>query len=347
MLGKQTFELLDKVGKIIRKHLHLPFGGLQVIFSGDFLQLPPINDEFVFKSQIWDLLNMKYFKLIKPKRYPDEQHFFMLQRIRLGKPSSDDIKKLKSRVGAYIDYVGNGTERKEKIKPTRIFSLKKDVEKYNIDELNKLPTEPVSYTATDTFLVKSENKNENEDTSSLINTKKQLTTKEKLEYSEFLNTVTPSQLVFKPDAQVMLTYNLDISEGLVNGSRGVVITCNIEDKSVDVLFRNGNSVKITPQVYEFEDGKIKITRTQIPLILAYGSSIHRSQGATIDYAIIDLGSSIFSPGMAYVALSRVKTLDGLLLSNLIPSKLIANKDSLEFEELIETLELIKDEEGDE
>lgn len=323
MLGKTTFYVLDRVGRKLRNK-DVPFGGVQLIMSGDFLQLPPVQDDFVFESDIWDELNIRYFCLKTPKRYPDIDHFNMLQRIRLGKPSSEDIKKLKKRVEAYIQYIGSGRERTDEIKPTRIYSLKKDVEKYNYDELLKLPGELIYYNSIDKFIVKKTKE------------EKKLSSKEILEYTEFLNSVVPKQVVFKPMAQVMLTYNISLDLGLVNGSRGVVKSCDKD--GITILFKNGITTRIVYNKYEFEDGELLLTRFQLPLMLAWATSLHKSQGATLDCAIMDLGATIFCPGMSYVGLSRVRTLEGLLLSSFIPSKLYACDKSLDFEEIMDACE---------
>ena len=274
MLGKKTFELLDRVGRSIRE-VDLPFGGLQLIFSGDFLQLPPVQDDFVFESEIWDEIDFKCFRLKKPKRYPDLDHFHMLQRIRLGKPTTDDIKALKKRCDAYIDYIGSGRERKDEIKPTRIFSLKKDVEKHNLDELAKLPGEPIGYNSIDKFIVKKGKNNQPEMKESDDDKKKKgsMSAKDILDYTEFLDSIIPKRVFVKPGAQVMLTYNLSVELGLVNGSRGVVKSC--EQEGVNVLFKNGITTKIVYNMWEFEDGPIKMVRYQLPLILAWAISVHK------------------------------------------------------------------------
>ena len=333
MLGLKTFELLDKVGRNIREN-DSPFGGLTLVLSGDFLQLPPVQDDFVFESELWDEMNIKYFRLKEPKRYPDINHFNMLQRIRLGKQTQDDIKALKKRCDSYIDYIGSGSERKEEIKPTRIFSLKKDVEKHNLDELAKLTGDPIGYNSIDKFAVKKGKKGENEK-------KDVLSPKEVLDYTEYLDTVIPRRLSFKAGAQVMLTYNLSVEIGLVNGSRGVIKSC--EQDGINVLFKNGITTKIAYNMWEFDDGKVKMIRYQLPLMLAWAISVHKCQGASLDYAILDLGSSIFSPGMSYVSLSRVRTLSGIYLSSFVPQKLYANEKALDFEETMEALESVDEE----
>lgn len=329
MLGLKTFELLDKVGRNICE-INLPFGGKQIILSGDFLQLPPVNDEFPFKSDVWDELDLYIFRMTIPRRYPDINHCEMLMRIRMGHYTKEDVKKLNSRVESYIDYVRNGSGKDDLIKPTRVFSLKKDVEKINKDELYNLKGKLTLYNSIDKFATK--NKGD------------KLSSKDIMEYTEFLDTVIDRQIGFKPNVQVMLTYNLDTDLGLVNGSRGVILTCDQE--SVNVLFKNGITCRIPYHMYEMEDGKVKMIRYQLPLILAYAISTHRTQGATLDCAILDIGPSIFAPGMSYVQLSRVKTLDGILISSFIPKKIMADPEALEFEKLMIEKEKIQDNECD-
>lgn len=314
MLGLEIFELLDNIARKIRDN-NKPFGGIQLILSGDFLQLPPVNDEFIFKSSVWKELNIINYKLTIPRRFPDVNHFELLQRARIGKLLPEDVKNLKNRVNEYIKYIGSGGERRDEIKPTRIYSLKRDVEKHNFDELLKLQGDYITYISTDKISKKN---------------KEVVSKSEEKEYVEYMDTIIPRQLYFKEGAQVMLTYNLDIDMGLVNGSRGVVKSC--EKDGVVVLFKNKMSVKITVNPIEFEDGNVKIIRNQIPLILAWAISIHKSQGSSLDYAIVDLGGSIFSAGMAYVALSRVRTISGVLLSNFLANKIYADGEALEFEE---------------
>lgn len=345
MLGMKIFECLDRVGQNICDN-DIPFGGKQLIVAGDFLQLPPVQDTFSFNSETWDALDFRIFRMTQPKRYPDVEHFHMLMRIRVAQHTKEDIKKLYSRCDAYIDYIRKGGDKKERIKPTRIYSLKKDVEQHNLEELSKLPGKTLVYNAIDKFVSKRDIKSEEGLPSSEGPQVKKgvdkISGKEIMEYTEFLDTIVDRQRLLKPGAQVMLTYNLDIELGLVNGSRGVVLSCDPD--SVNVFFKNGMTNRISYHLYEFEDGKVKMMRYQLPLILAWGISIHKTQGATLDYCIMDLGPSIFAPGMGYVALSRVRTLDGLLLSSFEPKKIIADPYALEFERKI--IEKEKDDDYD-
>lgn len=314
MLGKETFELIDKLAKRIRKN-ERPFGGLQVLFSADMLQIPPVNDDYCFTSPVWDTMNFVVHKMDTPYRFDDKRYFELLKRARYGELSADDEELLESRVDAYRNYTKD--EENYQIKPTLLFPLKKDVEHYNITELFKLPGDITEYSCDDTIFAKS----------------KDVKQKDLELYKEFFNTSVPPVIQLSPGAQVMLTFNVDTEVGLVNGARGVVLTC--QDNSVEVLFRSGRKVCINPVSYEYEDEKILMTRHQIPLMLAYAISLHKSQSQTIDFVIADLGTSIFCPGLAYVALSRVKNLESLLLKNFDPEKIYADESALQFVKKIE------------
>lgn len=336
MLGVKIFEVLDLVGKNICDN-DLPFGGKQLILSGDFLQLPPVCDNHSFNSEIWTDLDLRIIRMTTPKRYPDVDHFNLLMRIRVGEHTKDDIKKLYSRVTAYIDYVKNGSGKNEMIKPTRIYSLKMDVEKFNLEELSKLPGEVIVYNAVDKFITKKEVNDGKEIKNKSCD---KMSGKDIMNYTEYLNSVITRQLYFKPGAQVMLTVNLSVEKGLVNGSRGIIISCEIN--CIVCLFKNGDVVRIYQHEYSFEEGKIKMIRYQIPLILAWSISTHKVQGASLDYAIIDIGPKVFAPGMAYVSLSRVRTLNGILICSFDPKSLVADPDVLEYEREIIELEKEQD-----
>ncbi len=374
MLGAKIFYLIHDVCQRVREEFNDPFGGIQIILSFDFLQLPPVNDDFAFTHELWRELNLQYFKFEIPQRFPDINHFNLLKRARLGKLTKEDCKNLRLRVGAFHDYLRRG-EKNNEIKPTKIHSKKCDVEKVNLDELAKLPGDPVGYRARDKFVLvkkkskkllgdklkKKGDKKGNGDNIENANLLKELlpaiVMKENVDhvvnpsdegkvpdiidkkdiedYTDYFNTIVPQCIFFKPGAQVMLTYNLDLSCGLANGSRGVVISC--EADGLVVKFMNGLETKIGFNTYEFEDNKMKVTRLQLPFILAWSLSIHKTQGASLDCAIIDLGPSVFCEGMGYVALSRVRTLEGIYLTNFIPEKIYADENALIFEEEMDAI----------
>ena len=290
MLGSRVLTLIDNVAQNIRlgtyeiknykKHNKpIPvFGGLQIIFSADFLQLSPVNDEYCFKSPTWKALNLYIFKMETPYRYPDIDHFNFLCRIRKGFHTKDDIDRLFSRVTAcnkYMSDLKNNKISNTEIKPTRIFSLKRDIENINLRELEMLDGDTVLYEATDTFVVKTDSNGVALANPDNINVN---------EYVDYMNNIAPFNVFLKPQAQIMLTKNLDIDLGLVNGSRGIVLKC--EDEQVLVQFKH-TIIGITPYVYEYEDETILYNRVQFPLSLAWSSSCHKSQSMTLDSALID------------------------------------------------------------
>jgi ATP-dependent DNA helicase PIF1 len=322
-------EEIDKSSNDCKKDFPvLPFGGIQVIFSADFLQLPPVNDEFCFKSSVWEQLNLFNFRMIHPYRYTDHKHFQMLSRFRTGDFTEEDITILRTRIKAYNEY-----RQKERcgmingIKPTRIYSLNRDVETVNLQELEKLDTDMIEYECTDTIIPKiKEKKGKNNDTKEEKTCNHFLIT----EYTEYLDNIADRNIYLKEGAQVMLTVNLDIELGLTNGSRGIVLACN--DNSVTVKFMNDKTIDIIPYPYEYQDDNVLIIRQQFPLKLAWSYSIHKSQGATLDYAIIDLGTSLFCPALGYVALSRCRTLEGIYIVNIVPEFIKADPEALKFEQ---------------
>jgi len=349
-LGKTTFELLDNLAKKIRNNDE-PFGGIQLLLTGDFLQLPPVNDKYCFTSDSWRKLDFHVHTLTVPYRFNDVSYFDMLKRARIGKINDDDMIQLNKRVEAYSKF------RKEKpnvntIKPTRIYSTNKDVDKENMLELSKLQGKEYVFTATDKYYKKSKrrmlksNKGNTQPLSDIDKTELQKVmiidddTGEEYtqipapinsnDYTEFLNdNLVSSNLKFKINAQVMLTVNLDVEMGLANGSRGIIK--KIEPTFIEVLFVNGVVYKIELNNYKHKDDDYIIYRFQIPLILAWSSTFHKLQGKTLDYAIIDLGTSIFSPAMSYVGLSRVKNYDSLFLVNVFADKIYADDIAINFE----------------
>ena len=327
MCSAEVIELLDVIGQNLRlgkKEIHklrkngmsIPcFGGLQIIASGDMLQLEPVNGTFLFKSSIWKTINFKNFRLTTPYRYPDLKFYELLLRAREGKLNENDVKLLRTRVKAYEDY--KKSERQvnvNSIKPTRIYSLKRDVETINLKELDDLEGDTIEYECTDVIMPKKA------DDKTFI---------DKESYTKYLDTIAPRQVFLKPNAQVMLTVNLSIDDGLVNGSRGIITECC--DEIVKVQFKSGLSIIISPNPYEYEDEIVKCIRYQFPLMLAWSITTHKCQGATLDSAIIDLGTSLFCPSLGYVALSRCRTLEGIYIVNIIPDKIRANEEALEFD----------------
>lgn len=295
-------------------------------------QLPPVKGDFAFESDLWNEMKFFNFRMTHPYRFPDPDHFAMLGRIRVGKMTPADIAKLRSRVTvheAYRKRIVSG-ELVESIKPTRIFSLKQDVESINQQELQALDGEAFIFEATDTVIPKPDSKGKIHYREEDI----------RQDYVDFMDGVAPAECLFKVGAQVMLTKNLSVESGLVNGSRGVIE--ELHEERIVVLFKSGLRVDIVPYSYEYEDEKAACVRAQFPLVLAYALTVHKSMGATLDYVVADCGTSVFAPGQGYVLLSRVRTLEGLLLTNFMPELIKPHPKALKFEDkLIECSVLAK------
>lgn len=314
LFGAETFSKLNHVAQVVRGNLQ-PFGGMRVIAVGDFLQLPPIKDDWIWNSNEWDAMNWIPAQFTTPKRYPDEKYFQLLMRVRRGMITPGDIFELEKRVDAYHELqeqIQNSND-KPQIQPTILHSLRNDSNNHNEKELDKLPDDEVIYFAEEEWFPKHPKG-----------------PKPNLEsFREIMNKqVIPYQLRFKKGAQVLLKSNLDPEGGFVNGSRGVVLEC--KETSVNVLFRNGKTLEITQKAWDYKDGDGQYVWNQLPLVLAWSQTIHSSQGSTIDYALIDLGSTVFTDGQAYVALSRVRQLDGLFLMEFDPDKIKADPEAVSY-----------------
>ena len=295
MLGATYFSALNNVFKEIRKDQR-PFGGMIVIITGDFLQIPPINDRYAFESEAWEELNLHPIHLDKVYRYTDELYANILSRVRLGKHTPVDYVELFKRLSAY-----NNMKEFDlfDIQPTFLSSKRNDVSDKNKEELAKNPSELVIYLSCD-----------NGDPS-------------------LLDLIAPKTIELKLGAQVMLTVNHNVDEGLTNGSRGVII--NLSSDMVSVKFMNDIIFHFERHEFKYEeDNKILATRKQFPFILAYCLTIHKCQGSTLDCAVIDAGYSIFENHMVYVALSRVRSLSGLYLKAFQPFKIKVDDKVIKF-----------------
>ena len=284
MMSDEIFEKLEELARLLRRN-DKSFGGLQIICLGDFYQLPPINAKFVFEGAVWNKVLDVIVTLDQIYRQKDPIFQNMLNEIRLGIVSNETDRLLKSRLN--IDF------SKDEIQPTKVFAGRDMVDAVNKSSLDAVDGKIFTYTVT---------------------TKTKMTLTEAMKKSiEKLDTNAGylTELILKIGAQVMLKINLNVDLGLVNGRMGLVKECG--PSYVDVLFK-GDTQITTIKTHEWilEDYN-KISRIQIPLVLAYAINIHNSQGSTLDSAYIDIGSNVFEYNQSYVALSRVKSLDALYL----------------------------------
>lgn len=320
MLTAELFDKIEAIARKIRYKFHKPFGGIQLVCSGDFFQLPPIgissgNSEFCFQTVNWDKCIPRENVIILTEIIRQEDKLFAnaLAKIRVG--------NIDNSVKDIFSTTIRGETTNDGIKPTRLYPLNSCVDYINEKEFGKAI------------------KNVDEETREYhqeleVYPLKTVSAKIKENVVEKYKNYSsiPEKLELCVGCQVMLIQNLDlISEGeqkLVNGSRGVVVRF-VEDIPV-VKFTNGKEILIDWYTWEIEENDISFGRiSQIPLKLAYAFSIHKSQGCTLDKVMINL-RGVFEYGMGYVALSRVKNLEGLCIEDIDWGKIKAHPEVIEY-----------------
>ncbi len=286
MISPEIFSSMDKILRAF-KETNAPFGGVQVILSGDFFQLPPVSKnynakKFAWQSSSWKELDLKTCYLEEKFRQDDNQLIHILDEIRSGSISSvsHDILNKRFEKALDIDFVA-----------TKLYTHNIDVDRINQEELDKLPSEPRTFN----FEGKGSQKNV-----------------EKV----FKTSLVLETLTLKKDAVVLFIKN-NHDLGYVNGTTGMVTGFEEESKRPIVKLASGRSLVVPFEDWsvENEKGEVVATVTQIPLRLAWAITIHKSQGMTLDAAEIDL-SKTFETGQGYVALSRIRNIEGLRLMGL-------------------------------
>jgi ATP-dependent exoDNAse (exonuclease V) alpha subunit len=297
MLHHFRLDLIDRIIKEI-KNSPLPFGGMQVVFCGDFFQLPPIRRGyepeafFAYHCDAWKNMGLKVCYLTEQHRQSDMEYLKILNAIRENSVSSETINILQTRF-----------DKKTKSEPTKLYSHNKNVDKENDAELAKISGKVFEYG---------------------MRTKGRNNLVEMLKKS----CLAPETLRLRVGAKVMFVKN-NFEEGYVNGTLGIVIKCGSEGIKVRTISGKIIDAERATWVIE-EDGRIKAEINQYPLRLAWAITIHKSQGMSLDTAEIDLSSS-FERGMGYVALSRVRSLEGLFLKGLNHMALEVNEEVLEID----------------
>jgi len=297
MLHHFRLDLIEKIIKEV-KNSEEPFGGMQVIFCGDFFQLPPIRRAqepevfFAFHSKAWQDLNLKVCYLSEQHRQSDTEYLKILNSIRENSVGDKIVEILRSRFN-----------KKSAFEPTKLYSHNKDVDAENEAELTKISGKISEYE------MQERGKNH------LVEVLKK-------------SCLAPEILRLKLGAKVMFVKN-NFEKGFVNGTLGIVVKCGFEEIRVKTLSGSVIDVERATWVIE-EDGKIKAEINQYPLRLAWAITVHKSQGMSLDTALVDLSNS-FEKGMGYVALSRVRSLDGLFLKGINDMALQVNEEVLEFD----------------
>ena len=331
MMSQKIFELCDLIGRHVRK-IDKPFGGIQMIFTGDFFQLPPVGDKdgnlntsnFCFQSKNWfNTFKMEnHIQLKTIFRQNDPVYIDILMQIRRGQLDQKNIDILKQ-------YIRRPIKDENGYVPTKLFAVRSKTDFVNSSMYSKIEHEEIVYNGIDKmdcalwldsqrpFDVESRRVCE------------RLTPDEKTHLlTQYKNNANVSENVcLKKGALVMCTYNVDVEIGICNGSQGVIVdfvqSSKNDCKIPVVAFNHGIRSAIDFQFYQCEDFPC-LAIGQIPLCLAWALTIHKIQGATLKDADIDLGNSVFEFGQSYVGLSRVKSLEGLYLSAFVPHRIKAN-----------------------
>lgn len=318
MLSSKLFTILEELARIA-KQTNTVFGGIQLICVGDFFQLPPVKDPlFAFQSSKW-LVTIPLYNHIELKtifRQKDPVFRTMLNEIRLGHISEEHSRILQKRVGV---------QPTSSIIPIQIVATKKEVIDINQQEYNKIEEDEYSFKAQ--FKIKckryADNNKEfsyNIDKIRCDNLTDQRIQEEKMNFLHSL--VVEETISLKIGVPVMILVNININQSICNGTTGIVI--DFCDNLPIVQFVDGTSTIIKPHVWQHAHFP-SICLSQLPLVLAYASSIHKQQGASLPFARMNLGKNIFEDSQIYVALSRLTSLDGLYLDAFDPTKITANQ----------------------
>ena len=284
MLHRQQLDLVNLVLKSFKNN-HLAFGGIQVVFSGDFFQLPPVGkpfeepkDKFAFMSNAWQEAEPCICYISEQHRQSDNTLNKILNSMRNGNPEGEELKALESSM-----------QRKAKDSSllTRLYTHNHDVDRLNIDYLRQLPDEAKMFKA-------------------------EMKGSDALKDMLRKSILTDENLELRKGARVMFIKN-NYEKGYMNGTTGEITGFN--DKGFPwVKIKSGMKILAEPEDWSIQDdkGKTLASFKQIPLRLAWAITIHKSQGMTLDEAIVDLGKT-FEKGQGYVALSRLRDLEHLYL----------------------------------
>lgn len=292
MMDGAFFDKIEEVARTLRRS-NEPFGGIQLVLSGDYYQLPPVSKnprerKFCFEAKCWSSCVNACVELKTVFRQSDNHFVDVLGQIRLGKVSANSIKSL-------LGDCFRPLEVEEGILPTQLFTHRADVDFLNKRELDSLPGTLKVYTSHDQG-----------DLSVLE-----------------ASCPAPKLLKLKVGAQVMLTRNLSSMKGLVNGSRGVVT--RITPSGLPCVRFASQLIGEEPIVIERDRWTVSVggcqvaQRSQFPLVLAWGITVHKSQGMSLDKLEVSLENA-FEAGMAYVALSRARSMEGLFIKGEVSSQ---------------------------
>lgn len=310
MLDPALFDKLNTIAKIIRKDSS-PFGGIQLILFGDLLQLPVVKStQLIIEAKSWKSCIEEVIFLKTIHRQKDEDFKRILLKIRIANIDNDVIEILNK-------CTLNKIKKDALLEPTKLFCLRKTTDEYNFKKMKEFEQNNETMYAFNAKIVKISNN---------------------CDYfiDRFIkNSNTQERIILCKGAQVVHTINSPIL-GLVNGSRGVVVS--IEKGKILVKFTDGKTVNILPHVWEILGNDLKKAATfkQLPLKIAFALTVHSCQGSTLDLAEVDLQGA-FEYGQIYTALSRVKDCESLFIKNLDLKSIKAHPTALEFYDIEECI----------
>lgn len=296
MMDSELFDLISDFLKIVRDSCE-PFGGLQLILCGDLFQLPPVKHGYFFKSKVFEKLDMVKIELKESQRHKEDLEFTkMLEELRWGRASEEIIRVLKN--SADNKFEGD-------ITPTMLYSRNVEVDKVNKQAYDNLISKGHRH-----FKYKTEYADKKAEV-----------------WSQSCK--IPDSVDLCEGAQVVLTWNLSVENGLVNGARGVVKSVGMTSVTVEFMrcVKEIEFQKIT------QDDDINTWVKFMPLRLAYALTINKSQGMTLDCAIVfldEFSNKDFKYGRAYTALSRVRNLNCVQVHDVDIHSFVAHPDVLEF-----------------
>lgn len=369
MVDGHLFEKIAAIATQLRKKTDRPFGGIQLVVTGDFFQLPPVTQGskqpfFAFDCDAWKASIEHTVSLTRVFRQKDNKFVQLLNELRQGSitPLAIESFRALSRPIVSNDSI---------LPPTELFSTRHEVERANSTRLASLQSPPFTFDARDSGSAAPEKRK-----------------------AVLANMRVPERLILKQGAQVMLVKNIDDQRGLVNGavgrvlgffaapcgrSEGVITNVKISEDGKSVVFvgpgkenakpgstgparvpknegkksaadselfplvefptpSGRETALVTRDEFRIEDneGVVLARRVQVPLILAWAISIHKSQGQTIQRVKVDLGR-VFEKGQSYVALSRAATMEGLQVLRFDPKKVSAHPRVIEWSKTLECL----------
>ena len=300
MLHAQQLDLINKILRTVRGSWE-PFGGIQVVLSGDLFQLPPIAKnrdtqvKFVYQSQSWKEMKIKICYLTEQFRQDENTILQVLDDIRTGNVDENTTELLRDAFERELE---------DHIEPTRLFTHNANVDIINNRRLAEIKSEEMGYTMISDG-------------------------KEKVVEALQNSCLAPKELLLKEGAIVMFVRN-NFEEGYVNGTTGTVIDFTNDGFPIVETF-DGETIEVYPQKWKIEDeGGVLAEIEQLPLRLAWAITVHKSQGMTLDAVEIDL-SKAFEYGMGYVALSRVRRLENMRLLGLNDIALTVNPKILKID----------------